>query len=181
MSQWTPTAIANEPERERAHSSCSTIVVRRSAPLPPYFSSYSRPRKPSSPSRGQIDRGMRPAASHSSTCGMISRSMNCRTVARNISCCSEKIFTSVPLAFVGDLLGAVRNGPRRGDLHAAPQFHHVTDGRLELRSDRLGLRVGGQLHAEGQRVLMALASDDDLVPGDPRRARDDFVGLARVD
>src|SRR2546427_233755 len=90
MSQWTPTAIANEPERERAHSSCSTIVVRRSAPLPPYFSSYSRPRKPSSPSRGQID-------------------------------------------------------------------------------------------AEGQRVLMALASDDDLILRDPRRAGDDLVGLARVD
>src|SRR5215813_8148262 len=56
MSQWTPTAIANEPERERAHSSWSTIVVRRSAPPPPYFSSYSRPRNPSSPRRGQIDR-----------------------------------------------------------------------------------------------------------------------------
>src|SRR5437773_8615423 len=78
MSQWTPTAMAKEPERERAHSSCSTIVVRRSAPLPPYFSSYSTPRNPSSPRRGQIARGIRPAASHSSTCGMISRSMNCR-------------------------------------------------------------------------------------------------------
>src|SRR5439155_10913551 len=65
MSQWTPTAMAKEPERERAHSSCSTIVVRRSAPLPPYFSSYSTPRNPSSPRRGQIDRGIRPAASHS--------------------------------------------------------------------------------------------------------------------
>lgn len=42
--------------------------------------------------RGQIDFGMRPAASHSSTCGMTSRSTKLRTVARNIACCSSKTF-----------------------------------------------------------------------------------------
>src|SRR2546427_11108987 len=31
MSVWTPTAIANEPDRDRAHSSCRTAVVNRSA------------------------------------------------------------------------------------------------------------------------------------------------------
>jgi len=85
MSVWTPTAIANEPERDRAHSSCRTAVVNRSAPAPPYFSSYSTPRKPSSPMRGQMVFGMRPAASHASTCGITSRSTKARTVARNMS------------------------------------------------------------------------------------------------
>ena len=92
MSVWTPTAIAKEPERERAHSSWSTAVVRRSAPPPPYFSSYSTPRRPSAPMRGQMDFGMRPAASHSSTWGITSFSTKLRSVWRNISCCSLKIF-----------------------------------------------------------------------------------------
>src|SRR6058998_3387475 len=96
MSVWTPTAIANEPDRGRAHSSCRTAVVNRSAPAPPYFSSYSTPRKPSAPMRGQIVFGMRPAASHASTCGMTSRSTNARTVARNISWCSAKTFIRPP-------------------------------------------------------------------------------------
>src|SRR5688500_9304183 len=93
MSQCTPTAIAKEPERERAHSSWSTALMRTSAPAPPYFSSYSTPRKPSSPMRGQIDFGMRPAASHSSTWGATSLSTKLRTAARNISCCSLNTFT----------------------------------------------------------------------------------------
>src|SRR5262249_8379615 len=71
-----------------------------------------------------------------------------------ISCCSLKIFTSetllhvestwfhagssagftsVPLALVADLLGAVGDGPRRHDLDAAAQLHHVADGRLHPR------------------------------------------------
>ena len=92
MSQCTPTAIANDPERERAHSSCSTALIITSAPAPPYFSSYSRPKKPSSPMRRKIVLGMRPAASHASTWGMTSFSTNDRTVARNMSCCSSKTF-----------------------------------------------------------------------------------------
>src|ERR671922_689178 len=96
MSQCTPTAIANDPERERAHSSWSTAVIITSAPAPPYFSSYSSPRKPSSPMRWNTAFGMRPATSHSSTCGMTSFSTNARTVARNMSCCSLKIFTAGP-------------------------------------------------------------------------------------
>ncbi len=46
--------------------------------------------------RGQIQRGIRPAASHSSMCGAISLSTKLRTVALNISCCSLKIFTAYP-------------------------------------------------------------------------------------
>jgi len=49
MSVCTPTAMAREAQRARAISSQSTAVVRTSAPAPPYFSSYSTPRKPSSP------------------------------------------------------------------------------------------------------------------------------------
>src|SRR3989454_1012505 len=93
MSQWTPTAMAKEPERERAHSSCRTAVIMTSAPAPPYRSSYSRPRKPSSPMRRKIAFGMRPAVSHASTCGITSFSTKDRTVARNMSCCSSKTFT----------------------------------------------------------------------------------------
>src|SRR6185436_18863898 len=128
MSQCTPTAIANEPERERAHSSCRIAVVSRSAPAPPYFSSYSTPSRPSSPMRVQIHRGIRPACSHSSTCGAISFSTKLRTVARNISCCSLKIFTvSVPLALVGDLLRVLRDGAGGHHVDAAAQLHHVAD------------------------------------------------------
>src|ERR1043166_7634953 len=165
MSQGTPTAMAKEPERERAHSSCSTIVVRRSAPLPPYFSSYSRPRNPSSPRRGQIDRGIRPAVSHSSTCGMTSRSMNCRTVVRNISCCSLKIFT-------GDL-PAAKGLTDRGVLLAADVELHERSvqrgdsGRQrESNVDRTGLhlqaqpsnsRVSGAEHLDDQALLKPIA------------------------
>jgi hypothetical protein len=84
MSQCTPTAMANEPERERAHSSWSTADIMTSAPAPPSFSSYSRPKKPSSPMRRHSAFGIRPAVSHSSTCGATSLSTNARTVARNI-------------------------------------------------------------------------------------------------
>ena len=84
MSVWTPTAIAKEPLRERAHSSCRTAVIMTSAPAPPYFSSYSRPSKPRSPMRRKIVFGMHPAASQASTCGMTSFSTKDRTVARNI-------------------------------------------------------------------------------------------------
>src|SRR5438093_632477 len=89
----TPTPIAKEPERERAHSSCRTAVIMTSAPAPPYRSSYSRPKKPSSPMRRKIAFGMRPAVSHASTCGITSFSTKDRTVARNMSCCSSKTFT----------------------------------------------------------------------------------------
>src|SRR5439155_56452 len=58
-----------------------------------YRSSYSRPKKPSSPMRRKIAFGMRPAVSHASTCGITSFSTKDRTVARNMSCCSSKTFT----------------------------------------------------------------------------------------
>src|SRR5438105_12911791 len=131
MSQCTPTAMAKEPERERAHSWWRIAVVRRSAPAPPYFSSYSTPRNPSSPMRGQIQRGMRPACSHSSMCGAISFSTKDRTVARNMSCCSLKIFTRlVPGPDVGDLLRILRDRAAGDDVHAAAQLHHVADRAL---------------------------------------------------
>jgi hypothetical protein len=88
--------MASDPERERAISSHSTMVVGKSAPAPPYFSSYSTPRKPSSPRRGQIDFGICPACSHSSICGSTSFSTNERTVCLNMSCCSLKILTRPP-------------------------------------------------------------------------------------
>src|SRR5712691_9780511 len=147
MSVCTPTAMARAAQRERAISSQSTAVVRKSAPAPPYFSSYSTPRKPSSPMRGQMDLGICPACSHSSMCGSTSRWTKLRTACLNISCCSLKIFTqpphpalspcggeggvSVPLPLIIDLLGILRNRPRQHDLDLAPQLHHVADGRGE--------------------------------------------------
>src|SRR5215210_585949 len=159
MSQWTPTAIAKEPERDRAHSSWRIALVRRSAPAPPYFSSYSTPRSPSSPMRVQIHRGMRPACSHSSTCGAISFSTKARTVARNISCCSLKIFTrSVPLPLVVDLLRPLGDRAGGHDVHAAAELHHFADRAFQRLRDAGGVGARRQLHAQGQRVLVPLAS-----------------------
>src|SRR5712691_10822448 len=182
MSQCTPTAMAKEPERERAHSSWRIAVVRRSAPAPPYFSSYSTPRNPSSPMRAQIPRGIRPACSHSSTCGMISFSTKDRTVARNMSCCSLKIFTRlVPRPLIRDLLRILGNRATGDDVHAAAQLHHLADRALERlgRSGRISARR--QLHAQRERVFVTLAPDDDLEALYAVRARRHFVGLARVD
>src|SRR5215207_1874902 len=147
MSQWTPTAMAKEPERDRAHSSWRIALVRRSAPAPPYFSSYSTPRSPNSPMRVQIHRGMRPACSHSSPCGAISFSTKARTVARNISCCSLKIFTRlIPLALVVDLLGALCDRADRHDVHAAAELHDLADRAFERLRDTGGVGARRELH-----------------------------------
>src|SRR5437867_5405297 len=150
MSVWTPTAIANEPDRDRAHSSCRTAVVNRSAPAPPYFSSYSTPRKPSSPMRGQIAFGMRPAASHASTCGITSRSTKARTVARNISWCSPKTVTRpgslvAPASLHGVTVHAALGRPRQGlGEHHAARALEASDLRDDEVADLLsGIAVGG--------------------------------------
>src|SRR6266545_2518020 len=179
MSVCTPTAMANDPHRALAHSSWSTAEVRKSAPAPPYFSSYSTPRNPSSPMRRQRDFGMRPAASHSSTCGATSRSTKLRTVARNISCCASKMLTrgSHPFPVVEDLLRAVGDRPGGDDLDTAAELHDVADRGLERGRRRGGVGAGCQLGAERERVLVSLASDHDLAARDPGRARGHLVGL----
>src|SRR5262245_15284704 len=187
MSVCTPTAMAREAERERAISSQSTAVVRKSAPLPPYFSSYSTPRKPSAPIRGQMAFGIRPACSHSSTCGATSFSTNARTAWRNISCCSLKIFIRVsaarlvPLALVRDFLGAVGDRAGRDDFHGGAQLHGLTEGSRERGGGRTRLGVGAELDAEREDVVVALAGDDGLRAAHARDAGCRLVHLARVD
>ncbi len=124
MSVCTPTAIASEAQRERAISSQSTAVVSTSAPAPPYFSSYSTPRKPSAPMRGQMDLGIWPASSHSSTCGSTSFWTKARTAWRNISWCSSKIFTDSYPTSLDDLVRPREHRPRDG--------HPEDPGRLHV-------------------------------------------------
>ena len=46
MSVWTSTLKATPPERQRASSSPSTTLEKKSPPAPPYSAGKSRPRKP---------------------------------------------------------------------------------------------------------------------------------------
>src|SRR5262249_3910303 len=88
MSVCTSTLKATPPERQRAISSPSTTLERKSPPAPPYSTGNSRPRKPRSPSLRQNAFGIRPAASHSSTCATTSFSTKARTLFRSIPCSS---------------------------------------------------------------------------------------------
>ena len=106
MSVWTSTLKATPPERQRAISSPSTTLERKSPPAPPYSAGNSRPRKPSSPSRRQNARGIRPAASQASTWGATSFSTKARTVRRSISCSSVSVGSDI----VG--VGSARAGAR---------------------------------------------------------------------
>src|SRR5690242_3962144 len=153
MSVCTPTAMASEAQRARAISSQSTAVVSTSAPAPPYFSSYSTPRKPSAPMRGQIDLGICPASSHASTWGSTSFWTKARTACRNISWCSSKIFTSSYPTSLDDL---VRPREHRLWNHQAEDTGrpHVDD-QLEL---------GGLLHRQISR-LRALEDTVDVDRG----------------
>src|SRR6185503_19961292 len=143
MSVSTPTAMAREAQRERAISSQRTAVVRTSAPPPPYFSSYSTPRKPSAPIRGQIDFGISPASPHASTCGSTSFCTKVRTVCRNISCCSSKIFTppsrgppGLDRVAVDQAVGAARQ--------RLAEHHHVRPLEArDLRPHEVGHLLGG--------------------------------------
>src|SRR5262245_43289878 len=146
--------MATEPERERPNSSWSTQLVRKSAPAPPYRSSYSTPRKPRAPMRGQIDLGMRPAVSHSSMWGAISFSTKLRTAARNISCCSLK--TSMTLSGrrlvrpAGNLIRSERALPcGRTAPSRVPRSDHS-------RPDLLAARLAGALETAQPRVDRAL-------------------------
>src|SRR5688572_827268 len=188
MSFWTPTAMASEPERERAISSQRTAVVRKSAPAPPYFSSYSTPRKPSTPMRGQMDFGICPACSHSSMWGATSLSTKVRTDWRNISCCSSKIFTLPPFAPLRlDRLAVHR--PLRAAREGIGEDHHLRP--LEPRDLRdhviaHGLRgVGaGVLHLHHRLDRLAPPGVRDSVHADPGHAghlHDDGLDLGGVD
>ena len=86
MSVWTSTLKATPPERQRAISSPSTTLDRKSAPAPPCSGSTESPRKPSSPRRRQKARGISPASSQAAACGATSFSTNPRTVRRSSSC-----------------------------------------------------------------------------------------------
>ncbi len=86
----TETAAQKPPISERGSSSSSTTAVNRSAPAPPSASGAVTPSRPSSPIRGQMARGMRPAVSHSSAWGATSLSMKRRTVVRNASWVSSR-------------------------------------------------------------------------------------------
>src|SRR5512134_125739 len=125
MSVCTPTAIASDAQRARAISSQSTAVVSRSAPAPPYFSSYSTPRKPSAPIRGQMDLGISPASSHSSTCGSTSFCTKVRTACLNISCCSSKIFTVRALLGPLGLDRVAVHRPFRAARQGLAEGHHL--------------------------------------------------------
>ena len=94
--------------------------------MPPYFSGLVRPSRPSSPSRlNTWCAGNSSAASHSSTCGLISSSMKRFRVRRDL------------FVLVGDLhgsfLGRRRSGPGDAELHrpkCAPR-RLVADGEAE--------------------------------------------------
>src|SRR6266508_1146690 len=197
MSVCTPTAMAREAHPERAISSQSTAVVRKSAPPPPYFSSYSTPRKPSSPMRGQMDLGICPACSHSSIYGSTSRWTKLRTACLNIWCCSLKIFTQpphpalspcggeggllVPFALVVDLFGILRDGPRGDDLDLAPQLHHVAQSRGERGRCGACLLARRQLHAQREHIVVAIARHHGLRARGAAALGHGLVHLARVD
>src|SRR5258708_26142046 len=174
MAVLTPRAIANERERERAPSSWRTAVVRRSAPPPPYFSSYSTPSRPSAPMRGQMDFGIRPAASHASMWGATSRSTKLRTVWRNIACCSLKIFTAgsarrsvvAPAALHGVAVDAAFGGARQG-LGEGDAAGTLEAG--DLSADEVAHLLGG-VAAGGAHLHDCLHALPPLCPGHPTYA-----------
>src|SRR5262245_7104144 len=141
MSVCTSTLKATPPERQRAISSPSTTLERKSPPAPPYSGGNSRPRKPSSPSRRQKARGIRPAVSHSATKGATSFSTKARTLFRSISCSGVKSALTGPVGLPDDLVGAReqrrrnREAERAGRLHV----HHEVEpcGLLDGQLSRL--------------------------------------------
>src|SRR5262245_42423192 len=189
MSVWTRTLKATPPERQRAISSPSTTLARKSAPLPPYSVGNSRPRKPSSPRRCHSSRGMRPAASHSPTRGATSFSTKAWIDRRSISCSSLNSGCAIE---GGDYSSAGRTRPaplhlaqlRAPDL-AADRLRKVGDELdlarvlvggghrlhvlLQLAGERIGRRMPGRQHDECLDDLPAgrvrLADDGGLSDG----------------
>src|SRR5262245_48214965 len=154
MSVWTRTLKATPPERQRAISSPSTTLARKSAPLPPYSGGNSRPRKPSSPRRRHSSRGMRPAASHSATRGATSFSTKAWIDRRSISCSSLNSGC------------AIEGGDYSSAGWTRPASLHLAQLRApDLPADRLG-QVGDELDlarvlvgcGHGLDVLLQLAS-----------------------
>src|SRR3954471_12244299 len=94
--------------------------------MPPYFSGLVRPSRPSSPRRLKTTcAGNSSAASHSSTCGLISSSMK-RFKVRWISSCSCVICMSWPLFVVA----------RRGSWPGDAELHRVKGASCRLVADR---------------------------------------------
>ena len=113
MSVCTRTLKATPPERHRAISSPRTTLERKSPPPPPCSVGNSRPRKPSSPRRRQSERGIRPASSHSRTCGVTSFSTKARMLLRSISCSSEKMRRPTAQPFAALARSSCRSSVRR--------------------------------------------------------------------
>src|SRR6185503_1828593 len=136
MSVCTSTLKATPPERQRAISSPSTTLERKSPPAPPYSGGNSRPRNPSSPSRRQKARGIRPALSHWGTKGVTSFSTKARTLFRSISCSGVK---SV-------LTGRRQPGERPGDRSrkADPPFHEPPRRPVHGHSLRVIVAAGSR-------------------------------------
>src|SRR5262249_44653375 len=155
MSVCTSTLKATPPERQRAISSPSTTLERKSPPAPPYSTGNSRPRKPSSPRRRQNAVGICPAISHSSTCGTTSFSTKARTLVRTMPCSWVNMSPLAPLgrgqgegSSLDHLVGAREHRPGDGK---AERFRGLEiDHEVELR---------GLLH----RQIGGLGALDDLV------------------
>src|SRR5664279_4173230 len=131
--------------------------------MPPYFSGLVRPSKPSSPRRlNTWCAGNCSAASHSSTCGLISSSMK-RFSVRWISSCSCVYWISSP--------GVACGGSRPGDA----ELHRVKCALRRLGADRQGVgddaagvaRIDDAVVEEESRrvegIGLALEGGDDLV------------------
>src|SRR6186713_3350118 len=131
--------------------------------MPPYFSGLVRPSMPSSPSRlNTWCAGNSSAASHSSTCGLISSSMK-RFRVRAISSCSWVIC----MAF---RLPTASLGAGDAELHRAQcaPCRLVADGEAEGEHAAGVARVDQAVVEEAARgvegVALALEGGDDLRP-----------------
>src|SRR5436190_19759856 len=87
----------------------------------------------------------------------------------------------VPLPLVGDLLRVLGDGAGGDDGDDPAQLHDVADADLEGGGEGVRVGAGAQLDAQRERVAVAFAADHDLIPGHAPHARDDLVGLPRVD
>src|SRR5881296_3762624 len=185
MSVWTRTLKATPPERQRAISSASTTVARKSAPLPPYSVSNSRPRKPSSPRRRHSSLGMRPAASHSATRGAISFSTKAWIDRRSISCSSVNSGCAIEAADYSAEPAAAGSAGWLGppSLHLAKlRASNLAADRLRQVGDELDLArilVGGGHRLD---VLLQLARERvrRRAPGREHHERLDDLAAERV-
>ena len=133
------------------------------APMPPYFSGLVRPSRPSSPRRlNTWCAGNASAASHSSTCGLISSSMK-RLSVRWISSCSCVNCMRSPRRW----RAALRAGRRRtasGEVCAAAASSQMASAEREhaARVARVDHAVVEQQARGVEGVGLALEGGDDL-------------------